>query len=119
MALEFGPLLRVYRSYWELTQKDMAELLCISQPVYSRIEAGRRPVSMKSLQRVADRSGISLQTLVMAHLLLDENLDAMANGATDPATKSLIQLAEGYKKNYPPQMKDAAALGLLLSGLPE
>jgi len=40
MALEFGPLLRVYRCYWELTQKDMAELLCISQPVYSRIEAG-------------------------------------------------------------------------------
>ena len=119
MALEFGPLLRVYRSYWELTQKDMAELLCISQPVYSRIEAGLQPVSMKSLQRVADKSGISFQTLVVAHLLLDDHLALMTQGAMDPATKSLIQLAESYKKNYPPQMKDAAALGLLLSGLPE
>ena len=119
MVREFGSLLRVYRSNWGLTQKEMAELLCISQPVYSRIESGQRPISIKSLQRVADKSGISLQTLIIAHLLLDENLETLENGPKDPAKKSLIQLAEAYRKLYPPQFKDAAALGLLLAGMPE
>jgi len=99
MALEFGSLLRVYRSYWDLTQREMAALLCISQPVYSRIEAGKRLLSMRALQRVADQSGIPLQTLIIAHLLLDENLAAMENGVMDPASKSLIKLAENYKNN--------------------
>lgn len=118
MALEFGPLLRVYRQYWGLTQKDMAELLCISQPVYSRIERGERHVPMRSLERVANASGISIHTLVLAHLLLDENLEAISHGTADPAQKSLIEIAESYRQKYPPQMKDAAALGVLIAGSP-
>lgn len=117
--LEFGSLLRVYRTHWGLTQIEMAELLCISQPVYSRIEAGRRPISLKALQRVADESGIAIQTLILAHLLLDENLEAIEKGAPDSATKTLLQLAECYRRRFPARLKDAAALGLLFDGAPE
>ena len=119
MVLEFGSLLRVYRTYWRLTQMEMAELLCVSQPVYSRIEAGRRPLSLRALGRIADKSGISLHTLVIAHLLLDENLEAIQNGPADAAQQSLIQLAETYKQRIPSGFKDAAALGLLFDGAPD
>ncbi|NWG72490.1 MAG: helix-turn-helix transcriptional regulator [Parvularculaceae bacterium] len=111
--LEFGSLLRVCRSILDLTQSEMAELLCISQPVYSRIEAGRKPVSVKALQRVADRSGLSIQTLFLAHLLLDENLAALEGDSADGASKLLLHLAEKYRHAFPDGFKDAAALGVL------
>lgn len=114
--LEFGALLRVYRTHWDLTQAEMAELLCISQPVYSRIEAGQKAVSLKTLQRVADASGIPIQTLILAHLLLDENLQAIEKSPRDGATKSLLQLAENHRPKFPARLKDRAALGLLLDG---
>lgn len=97
----------------------MAELLCVSQPVYSRIEAGQRPISLGALQRVADRSGVPIQTLILAHLLLDENLDAIEKGPRNGATKSLLQLAEDHRRQFPAGIKDGAALGLLFDGAPE
>lgn len=115
-VLEFGSLLCVYRTHLDLTQTEMAELLCVSQPVYSRIEAGLRPISLRLLQRVADRSGVPIQTLILAHLLLDENLDAIEKSPRDGATRSLLQLAENYRRKIPTRFKDAAALGLLFDG---
>jgi transcriptional regulator with XRE-family HTH domain len=91
----------------------MAELLCISQPVYSRIEAGKKPLSLRALQRVADRSGLSIQTLIFAHLLLDEHLESLKGQRADPATKALLQIADAFRQRYPSQLRDAAALGLL------
>lgn len=119
MAFEFGPLLRVYRAYWGITQKDMAALLYMSQSAYSRIESGEQPLSLKGLDKVADRCGVSIQTLIMAHLLLDENLAAINQNAMDPAQKILVKLAAEFGKNYPSPLKDAAALGFLLAGSPE
>ncbi|MFZ5619311.1 MAG: helix-turn-helix domain-containing protein [Pseudomonadota bacterium] len=111
--LEFGSLLRVFRTEWDLTQTEMAELLCISQPVYSRIEAGRRPIPLRALQRVADECETSIQTLILAHLLLDENLAAIEKDARDGASKALLQIAERYRQAFPAGIKDSAALGLL------
>ncbi len=119
MSIEFGSLLRVYRLYWELSQSDMARLVCMSQPVYSRIESGKKPVSMRCMESVARRCGISKQTLILAHLLLDENLGEIDRSAMDPAQKSLMKLADEFSKLYPSSLKDAAALGLLLAGSPE
>lgn len=117
--LEFGSLLRVCRSHWGLTQTEMAELLCISQPVYSRIEAGLRPVSLKALKRVADSAKIPVHVLILAHLLLDENLAAMELSARDPATKNLLAVAGNYRDQRNSWLKDAAALGLLFDGASE
>lgn len=111
--LEFGSLLRMCRSVLGLTQTEMAELLFISQPVYSRIETGLRPVSIKALQRVADRSGVSIQTLLLAHQLLDDNLAALQHDDADCASKLLLQAAEKYRHSFPDGFKNAAALGVL------
>ncbi|NNE40791.1 MAG: helix-turn-helix transcriptional regulator [Marinicaulis sp.] len=119
MAFEFGPLLRVYRAFWNITQKDMAALLYMSQSAYSRIETGEQSLSPKALEKVADRCGVSIHTLIMAHLLLDENLAAIDQNTVDPAQKTLVKLAEEFSKHYPAPLKDAAALGLLLAGAPD
>lgn len=111
--LEFGSLLRICRSILRLTQTEMAELLLISQPVYSRIEAGRKPVSVRALQRVADRSGVTIQTLLLAHQLLDDNLAALQEDGADGATTLLLQVAEKYRRAFPDGYKNAAALGVL------
>ena len=111
--LEFGSLLRVFRTHWRLTQFEMAELLCTSQASYSRMEAGTRPISMKDLQRIADQAGVSVHALIMAHFLLDENLAEMSSDNADAIQLTLIELAERYKTRVPRGMKDAAALGLL------
>lgn len=117
--LEFGSLLRVFRTEWGLTQTEMAELLCISQPVYSRMEAGLRPIPIRALQRVAERCEISIQALIVAHLLLDENLAAIENIARDGATTALLQIAEKYRQKFPKGFRDSAALGLLYDRAPE
>lgn len=117
--LEFGALLRVYRALRQLSQEEMAELLGVSQPVYSRMEAGKKSISLRVLQRVADRSGYRIETLVLAHLLLDENLEAIEKSPRDGATKSLLQLAEDHRLHAPAGVRDGAALGLLLDSAPE
>ena len=91
--LEFGSLLRVLRSELRLTQTEMAELLCISQPVYSRMEAGVRPIPVKALERLADRRHISVQALFLAYLFLDENLAVIEGGVRDEASLALLELA--------------------------
>ena len=111
--LEFGSLLRVYRTYWRLTQFEMAELLRTSQASYSRMEAGTRPISMRDLERLSDQAGLSVHTLVMAHFLLDENLAQLSPENADTIQMALIELAESCKTRVPRGIKDAAALGLL------
>lgn len=111
--LEFGALLRLYRIQAGITQTEMAELVCHSQPVYSRIEAGLRSLSVNALQRVADYADVPLQKLIFAFLVLDENLEVIAPFANDPVSKSLLALAQKYREQVPTRLKNAAALGIL------
>lgn len=111
--LEFGSLLRVYRTHWRLSQFEMAELLCTSQATYSRMEAGTRAISMRDLERIADQAGVTVHTLITAHFLLDENLAQLSLEQADPVQKSLIEMANRCKTHVPAGMNDAAALGLL------
>ncbi len=112
--LEFGALLRVFRALRHLSQEEMAELLGVSQPVYSRMEAGKKSISLRVLQRVADRSGYKIETLIFAHLLLDENLEAIEKGPRDGAAEALLVIAEEHRRHCPPGIKDGAALGVLI-----
>lgn len=118
-VLEYGSLLRVCRTYWGLTQAEMAELLCTSQPVYSRIESGLRPVSVKALQHVANSLGIRVEALMLAHLLLDENLEAIEQDARDAASRTLLLIADKYRQKIPLGVRNSAALGLLCDQAPE
>jgi transcriptional regulator with XRE-family HTH domain len=116
--LEFGALLRVYRALRHLSQEEMAELLGVSQPVYSRMEAGKKAVSFTLLQRIADRAGYTVETLIFAHLLLDENLEAIENGPRDGAAEALLAIAAEYRRRCPPGIRDSAALGVLIGATP-
>ena len=116
--LEFGALLRLYRSLRRLTQDEMAELIGVSQPVYSRMETGKKAISLSVLQRVAERSGYTIEALIFAHLLLDENLEAIENGPRDEAAAALLGLADAYRRHCPHGIRDSAALALLIVSAP-
>jgi len=110
---EFGSLLRLLRTHLGLTQTEMAELLHMSQPVYSRVETGLRPLSMTALERIAAFVGVSIEELVFAFFLLDDNLKEIERRAGDPVNKLLLALAQKYRDRLPACFKNAAALGLL------
>lgn len=117
MMLEFGSLLRVYRDHLGVSQSEMAAILGVSQPVYSRIESGKRPIEFRALQRLADRRGVSIERVILAHLLLDENLDVLAKMPDDALRRSLLELAENFRRQYPAHLKNAGALGLLFGSI--
>lgn len=77
------------------------------------MEAGVRAISMRDLQRIADKAGDSAHTLVIAHLLLDENLELLQPECADAVQTKLMALAEHYRRRLPAGLKDAAAVGLL------
>lgn len=111
--LEFGSLLRFYRDYLGATQSDMARILGVSQPVYSRVESGKQSISLRALEHLADELGISVERVILAHLLLDENLDLLAKLPDDAYRRSLLEMAENFRRQYPAHLKNAGALGLL------
>jgi transcriptional regulator with XRE-family HTH domain len=115
--LEFGSLLRVYRDHLGASQSEMAAILGVSQPVYSRIENGKRPIELRTLQRLADRRGVSIERVILAYLLLDENLDVLAKMPDDALRRSLMELGEGFRRQYPAHLKNAGALGLLFGSI--
>ncbi len=95
----------------------MAILLGVSQPVYSRIENGKRSIEFRALQRLADERGVTIERVILAHLLLDENLDVLAKMPDDALRRSLLELAEAFRRQYPAHLKNAGALGLLFGSL--
>lgn len=111
--LEFGALLRLLRTEIGLTQTEMAELLHTSQPVYSRIEAGQKPLSIAALGRIANFVGVPVPRLILAFCCLDENLKAIEDAEDDPVIKHLLAFARKYRAQIPSHFKDAAALCLL------
>ncbi len=115
--LEFGSLLRVYRDHLGVSQSEMAAILGVSQPVYSRIESGKRPIEFRTVQRLADKRGVSIERVILAHLLLDENLDVLAKLPDDALRRSLLELAESFRRQYPAHLKNAGALGLLFGSI--
>ena len=119
MACECGPLLRVYRAYWGITQKDMSALLHMSQSAYSRTESGEQSLPFAALEKIADKCGVSVQTLIMARLLLDDSLALINENSRDPAKKILIKLADEFGMDFAATLKVAAALGFLLGGAPD
>lgn len=111
--LEFGSLFRLLRVHLRLTQTEMAEFLHISQPVYSRIEAGLKPVSMAILERVAAHVDVPVERLIFSFFLLDANLEALKRHAGDPVAYCVLALAREYRNRFGARLKDAAALALL------
>ena len=60
---EFHEVLRNLRKERKVTQQEMADALNITQPTYNKYEKGTREPDMKTLIRIADYYGISLDLL--------------------------------------------------------
>lgn len=56
--------LKLIRLYWGHTQKEMAEILQISQPHISEIENGNKSVSLEILERYSSKLGVRMSQLL-------------------------------------------------------
>lgn len=70
-----GDKLRTLRSEKNITQKQMAELLNITQPSYSMYESNKRTPDYQTLQRIADVFGITVDQLISgtSHIQQSQN----------------------------------------------
>jgi transcriptional regulator with XRE-family HTH domain len=59
-----GEALRLLRVYSDMTQKEMAEALEVSQSFLSEIEKGRKQPTLELLRRYSDRLGVPLSSLM-------------------------------------------------------
>lgn len=62
-VLDGVPLARAWRQYMGLTQFVVAERAGISQAALSQIESGQRKLQGKTLQKLADALGLTLEQL--------------------------------------------------------
>lgn len=56
--------LRLARLYWGYTQKELSEILNVPQSTVSEIEKGRKPVSMKTLEKYSNALNIRMSKLL-------------------------------------------------------
>jgi transcriptional regulator with XRE-family HTH domain len=59
-----GEALRLLRVYSDMTQKDMAEALGVSQSFLSEVEKGRKQPTLELLHRYGERLGVPLSSLM-------------------------------------------------------
>lgn len=64
--MDLGDILKKVREAKGLSQKELAGLLDMPQPQYSRIESGKTDPSFTTLERIAKALGISLADLFKA-----------------------------------------------------
>lgn len=70
--MNLGDILKKVREAKGLSQKELAGLLDMPQPQYSRIESGKTDPSFKTLERVSKALGISLSELFKADEIFNE-----------------------------------------------
>src|SRR5438045_6838494 len=56
--------LQQVRSALGYNQEQMAELLGVSRPTYAEIEKGKGEITISSLERLADKTGISINSIL-------------------------------------------------------
>jgi transcriptional regulator with XRE-family HTH domain len=60
------PTLKHWRDAAELTQREAADFLGISQSFYNRLEQGLQAAHGKNAKRITERTGVPLEILVGA-----------------------------------------------------
>lgn len=63
--MDYGRAIRVARSARELSQKELAQRLDVDPSLISRIEAGTRRPSTKTLEDIADALGVPMYLLLL------------------------------------------------------
>jgi transcriptional regulator with XRE-family HTH domain len=66
--------LRLARLYWGFSQVDMSERLNVSQSTVSEIEKGKKPVSLKLLEKYSKALNVKMSKLMFFAEELEGNL---------------------------------------------
>lgn len=86
--------LRLARLYWGYTQKELANLVDVSQSVISEVEGGRKSVSMDLLQKYAKALNIKMSNLMLFAETLDD-AKPLSRGKLVIASKAL-EILDGF-----------------------
>lgn len=57
-------LIRAWREYLKLTQKDVATKMCITQSAYSQMESGEKKLRLKTIEKISKALGVNLERLL-------------------------------------------------------
>ena len=63
ICLKFGQNVKKYRKIKNISQEKLAELTGLHRTYISGIERGRRSISLKNIQKIADSLGIEIYLL--------------------------------------------------------
>lgn len=63
IAKTVGCNLRLWRAHHGFTQVETAKRLAISQSYFSRLELGKKSPSLRTLERLSDKLGITVSDL--------------------------------------------------------
>lgn len=86
---ELGDLLSLWRDTYGYERDETAEIVGLSRQQIGRIEAGVANLSVRQLSRLADETGTPLSRMLIAFLLMDDNIDKI-DGASDELCDRLI-----------------------------
>lgn len=104
---DIDEFLALYRDVFRLERKEVAARLGVSTAQYSRIEAGRSPVSMGRLKTLGEATDVSLAMLLLAFLLMDKNVAAL--GKDDPGARIVHWLHQQLAAEARAQETNSAA----------
>ncbi len=79
---ELCDLLVLWREVYRVNRKAAACELGISQAQYWRIESGLAPISMARLRKIGESADLSLNTLLIAFMVMDENVQRSVSDDT-------------------------------------
>ena len=79
----FGDVVRLARALNRHPPKAIADDLGIDRSHYGRLENGSRQPSAETLRILAERDGLSLNTVLLAFMLLDDNISAIPDETDD------------------------------------
>lgn len=89
---EFHDFLDLWRDLYRVERKVIASEFGVSPAQLGRIEAGLAPLSVKRLRTLARFSNTSLNTVLLAFMLMDDNIERMQSD--DPGDRFVRWLHE-------------------------
>lgn len=87
---EFHEFLELYRDLFRVERKVVASEFRVSPTQYGRIESGQTPLSASRLRALGHLSNSSLNTMLLAFMLMDNNVENIASD--DPGDRIISWL---------------------------
>lgn len=89
---EFHDFLELWRELFRVERKVAASEMGVSPAQYGRIECGQTPLSAERLRALSRLSKSSLNTLLLAFMLMDDNIERI--DTDDPGDRLVLWLHE-------------------------